>query len=121
MANHLPSSGGREPQLTQSGRSKMSDNAESPTETQKEDTPPPSDESTISEEKKKSKQLYIPSSQILLAAKLANISANASAMYQPHCVTYLKLTLILANGKAAVCCLTNQRLVFIMRYYRFRK
>lgn len=36
---------------------KMSDNAESPTETQKEESQPPSDEST-NEEKKKSKRRF---------------------------------------------------------------
>lgn len=37
----------------------MSDNAESPTETQKEESQPPSDDSTTNEEKKKSKQAHI--------------------------------------------------------------
>lgn len=57
MANRLSSLGGRKPLLLPevAVRLKMSDNAESPTETQKEESQPPSDESTTNEEKKKSK------------------------------------------------------------------
>lgn len=55
MANRLSSLGGRKPLLLPevAVRLKMSDNAESPTETQKEEPQPPSDESTANEEKKK--------------------------------------------------------------------
>lgn len=42
--------------VTRSGEPKMSDTAESPTETQKEETQPPSDDSTTNDEKKKSKR-----------------------------------------------------------------
>lgn len=42
----------------------MSDNAESPTETQKEESQPPSDESTTNEEKKKSKRVFLKSDSV---------------------------------------------------------
>lgn len=44
----------------------MSDNAESPTETQKEEPQPPSDDSTTNDDKKKSKKVsYIENSTLL--------------------------------------------------------
>ena len=44
----------------------MSDNAESPTETQKEESQPPSDDSTTNDDKKKSKKVsYIENSTLL--------------------------------------------------------
>lgn len=91
----------------------MSDNAESPTESQKEEPQPPSEDSTTNDQKKKSKfriYIYVTTIGFVIEGK-----ERAGKEFMPVLcsLTFLQLTLILANRIVRVHCSANHHLTFI--------
>lgn len=122
-ANRVGCSAGWNSKLAQLW-SNMSDNAESPTESQKEEPQPAPEDSTTNDQKKKSRHAYMCTCIYMKSGKnyvIKNSCLCCALLRNSEGVTFVRLTLIPANRIVRVHFSSNQRLDMVTWHSRFRK